>query len=207
MTTLADLRSLLAVRFPEAVQNCFLSPSPRQNTVEMLPGKLVEVVADSLSGGAGVLLRRFCENASGVLALVDGADALDPAMLSAAARQRLLWVRCGHATAAIRAADLLLRDGNLSTVLLDLRLLPERELLRLPSSVWHRLRMLAERANAAVGIFSPCRSVPCAARRWVVAESFGLEALAESSDLLADRLHPHAQERLNPPDATLAIAS
>lgn len=88
---------------------------------------------------------------------------------------------------------------------MDLRLLPARELLRLPSSVWHRLRMLAERAQVSVGIFSPCRVVPCAARRWVLEENLHWQALAEPAEALAARLQPRSFH----PQATsdVAIAS
>ncbi|MGV3663659.1 MAG: hypothetical protein ACO1TE_26045 [Prosthecobacter sp.] len=173
-----------------------------------MTGKLVEVVSTADCGGEGLLLRRFCEETTGPVALVDGADAFDPALVTQETRQRLLWARCRRAAEAIRVADLLLRDGNLSTVLMDLRLLPARELLRLPSSVWHRLRMLAERTQVSVGIFSPCRVVPCAARRWVLESNLGLEALEEPVEMLAARLQPQAAERLFHPAAPeLAIAS
>lgn len=188
-----QLRSLLVTRFPGTVVSRFAEPEvPRQAEVQLLPGRLVEVVAAAGCGGEGLLLRGFCEKAAaaGTLALVDGADALDAGMLGAETRQRLLWLRCCGAAAAVRAADLLLRDGNLTTVLLDLRLLPERELLRLPSSVWHRLRMLAGRSNVAVGVFSPCRLVPCAAERWVMEASPGLEVLEAETSLLTTRLRP-----------------
>lgn len=187
-----QLRSLLVARFPGTVVSQFGdSAAARPSQVQLLPGRMVEMVAAAGCGGEGLLMRDFCEKAAaaGTLALVDGADALDASMLSGATRQRLLWLRCRGAPAAIRAADLLLRDGNLTTVLMDLRLLPERELLRLPSSVWHRLRMLAERAQVAVGVFSPCRLVPCAVSRWVMSPVFGVEALEEEAAQLATRLH------------------
>lgn len=197
-----QLRSLLASRFPGCMDAPQAVKSPaRQPQVHLLPGKVVEVMAPAGCGGEGLLLVDFCEKAAGAVALVDGADAFDPAMLSGAARQRLLWLRCRGAAAAVRAADLLLRDGNLPTVLMDLRLLPPRELLRLPSSVWHRLRMLAGRSHVAVGVFSPCRLVPCAAARWVLEASFGVEAMEEESTVLASRLHAL------PAAEALAIAS
>lgn len=204
---LTELRSLLATRFPGSVDTHFSAASPRQNSTSLLPGKLVEIASPSGCGGEGLLLRRFCEESTGAMALVDAANAFDPSILTQQTRQRLLWVRCHRAAEAVRTADLLLRDGNLTTVLMDLRLLPPRELLRLPSSVWHRLRMLAERAQASVGIFSPCRVVPCAAQRWLLQDSLELHALEEPVETLAARLHPQAAERLFHEAADLAIAS
>lgn len=188
---LAQLRSLLASRFPGSVDPNLAEPPSRQALTSLLPGKLVEIVPTTAgSAGEGLLLRRFCEQSTGPVALVDGANAFDPSGVTQATRQRLLWARCRHAAEAVRTADLLLRDGNLTTVLMDLRLLPARELLRLPSSVWHRLRMLAERTQVSVGIFSPCRVVPCAASRWVLETPLGLEALEQPAESLAARLQP-----------------
>jgi hypothetical protein len=159
-TALLDLQNLLRDRFPEAMT---ASQDTRRLSIvqpTLQAGKLVEITgADS-----GVLMHRFMAERS--CALIDAADAFEPCGLDSSTLQRLLWVRCQKATEAIRAADLLLRDGNLRTVLLDLRLRPVRELFALPSSVWHRLRLLAERGGAAVAVFSPCQVVACAAGRW-----------------------------------------
>lgn len=201
---LAHLRSLLATRFPGSLDTHFSAAPPTQILTSLIPGKLVEIVASSGCGGEGLLLRRFCEGSTGTVALVDGADAFSPSVVTQETRQRLLWVRCHRVTEAVRAADLLLRDGNLATVLLDLRLLPLRELLRQPSSVWHRLRMLAERAHVSVGVFSPCRVVPCAARRWVLEADLGLHALEEPAETVAARLQPRLFQQAA---SELAIAS
>jgi hypothetical protein len=154
--------------------------------VGLVRGKLVEVV--SVGGGAGVVMRRFLERSEGAVGLVDGGDGFDPEGASDALLGRLLWVRCRKAVEAVRAADLLLRDGNLRTVVMDLRLVPERELLGLPMSVWHRLRMLAERGGVAVGVFARCQVVACAARRWRVSGVFGLEAMEQGEEALWGRL-------------------
>jgi hypothetical protein len=160
--------------------------------VGLVRGKLVEVV--SVGGGAGVVMRRFLERSEGAVGLVDGGDGFDPEGASDALLGRLLWVRCRKAVEAVRAADLLLRDGNLRTVVMDLRLVPERELLGLPMSVWHRLRMLAERGGVAVGVFARCQVVACAARRWRVSGVFGLEAMEQEEEALWGRLVFGAEE-------------
>lgn len=201
---LANLRSLLATRFPGSLDTHLSAAPPTQTLASLIPGKLIEIASSPGCGGEGLLLRRFCEQSTGLVALVDGADAFDPAVVTQETRQRLLWVRCHRATEAVRAADLLLRDGNVSTVLMDLRLLPLRELLRQPSSVWHRLRMLAERAQVSVGIFSPGRVVPCAARRWGLEEDLGLHVLEQPAETLAARLQPRSFQQAA---TELAIAS
>lgn len=201
---LAHLRSLLAARFPGSLDTHFSAASPTQALTTLVPGKWVEIVSFPGCGGESLLLRRFCESSTGPVALVDGADAFDPALVTQETRQRLLWVRCHRAAEAVRATDLLLRDGNVSTVLMDLRLLPLRELLRQPSSVWHRLRMLAEHAQVSAGIFSPGRVVPCAARRWGLEHGLGLHALEQPAETLAARLQPRLFQQAA---SELAIAS
>ncbi len=197
--SIAHLRGLLQQRFPEAMLTGprtaeEITPAAR---VDLLAGKLVEVVSEPGCTGAGLLLVNLLDDGGAetprAAALVDGGDGFDPACLPAAQRQRLLWVRCRQITECVRAADLLLRDGNLDKVVLDLRLLPRRELLGLPSSVWHRLRMLAERSHACVAVFSASRTVPCAARRWVLENAFDLASMELETGMLLQRLRPRLQ--------------
>lgn len=178
-----ELSALLRDRFPEAHGGAGFC-GVEGNEVKLIEGKLVEVVSVRGGGGAGVVLRRFLEKSSGAVGLIDGGDGFDPEGVSDEVLGRLLWVRCRKAVEAVRAADLLLRDGNLRVVLVDLRVVPERELLRLPMSVWHRLRMLAESGGTAVCVFAPCKVVACAMRRWEVRGAFGLAALEASDEVL-----------------------
>lgn len=163
--------------------------------VRLMAGRLVEVVPGHPGCGLGLVLNRLMREADGVVALVDGGDGLDPAAVEENLLRRLLWVRCRGALEALRAADLLLRDGNLATVLVDLRLLPEKELLRLPSSVWHRLRLLAERSGARVAVLSHCAVVASAARRWLVRGRFDVECLEQPEEALWQRLSAREIER------------
>lgn len=193
-TQLAQLRSLIAARFPTAVQTDFSRASSMDNdSIELVPGALVEIVAPELAAGAGLLLLHLCSQAKGPLALVDANDSLDLPALSSELRNRLLWLRGHGVKDSLKAADMLLRDGNLTTVLLDLRQVPSTQLLGLPSSIWHRLRMLAERAHAAVMIFTPCQTVGCAAMRWSVSGDFNLGSNREERRNLISRLHPVCQ--------------
>jgi hypothetical protein len=191
-----QLQSVLRDRFPAATAP-FSPPSPpaaaSANEVCLLPGKVIEIVASGPHSAAGMILMRLLEQLDHSCALVDGADAFDWDCIDAETRQRLLWVRCHRATEAVRAADLLLRDGNLRTLFLDLRLLPTKSLLGLPTSVWHRLRMLAERSNAALAVFSPHKVVSCVARRWTMHSAFDLTALEQPRAVLWGDLAPQLQ--------------
>jgi hypothetical protein len=146
-------------------------PSARQRPGGVLPTGLAEVDAaegglrraalTELSGssGAGALflhamLRTMCrERCFG--ALVDAGRCFEPDGASPSGLERLLVVFCANATQAVKAADLLLRDGNLSLVMLDLQRMPLRELQRIPANAWHRLQRLAEQTTAAVVALTP----------------------------------------------------
>ena len=83
------------------------------------------------------------------LALVDGRDSFDPQPLGNARLRNLLWVRCTKALDALKAADLLLRDGNFPLVVLDLVLNVSAELRKIPQTSWYRLQRLVEAAPTA----------------------------------------------------------
>ena len=154
-TPLTQLQATLRERFPQAMTLALHAPKVPEKKLTWQPGKLLEVVADG--AGSGPELEQLLATATQPAALIDGADALDPWGMDVACRERLLWARCRCAEEALRTADLLLRDGNVRSVLLDLRLLPRMDLLRLPGSVWHRLRLLAEQSGAGVLVVSPGR--------------------------------------------------
>jgi hypothetical protein len=167
------LKSLLREKFPEAAgfQNSGvrLKTAPEQGGPLLLPGGLVELVAAHPRAGASRELLRLLLSRPGMnCALVDGGDAFDPCGAPRELLERLLWARCRRVDEAVKAADLLLRDGNLPVVAVDLRLNRLEELRRLPGSVWHRLRLLAARGGTAVVVITPARLVAGAARRWVL---------------------------------------
>jgi len=187
----------MAAQFPAAMQAGFVRSSTCiSEVVELSPGKLVEVVSPERSVGVGLILLHLAQQAQGPLAWVDAADGLDLASLPLELRQRVLWLRAPGVKDSLKAADMLLRDGNLQTVLLDLRLVPERQIHGLPSSIWHRLRMLAEKAHAAVAVFTPSQTVGCAAARWSVKGAFDLSSLQRERDVLRSQVRAIPQRGL-----------
>lgn len=186
---LAQLHSLVAARFPAAMQTHFSGvPSISGTSVSLIPGRLVEVVSPLHHAGSGLLLVHLAGQTSGPLAWIDAADSLDLASLPFSLRPRVLWLRGKGVKDSLKAADLILRDGNLQTLLIDLRLVPERQLFGLPSSLWHRLRMLAEKSQASVGVFTPFKTVGCAAVRWSVNAHFDLSSLHKPQSALLEDL-------------------
>ncbi len=190
---LVALRSLLAEKFPAEKRK----PAGLLRTgLEVFDasegglrrGSLTEVSGTS---GAGTM---FIEAALTILgrekcfaALVDGGRTFDPQGCSAAALRRLLWVMCGKVALAVKAADLLLRDGNLALVLLDLQMLPLRELRRIPASTWHRFQRVVEQTGTVFVVLTPQPMVEGAKVRIAMRTRWDLAALRQRRrDLLAD---------------------
>jgi hypothetical protein len=212
------LRRLLRAKFPEAHATAPAREAPPWQTclscfdaAGLFPGALTEVVATDRSCGAGLLMAALLEPQQEVrqpVALVDGCDAFDPASVTQAARERLLWLRCQGLTSATRAADLLLRDGNIPLVLLDLQLCAKRELLGQPSSLWHRLRFLAEKSGTALCVFTPCRAIACARSRVVLEHGFDLSETGQPQADLLRRLQAQPQRgfRTHSPASEMVLA-
>ena len=129
------------------------------------------------------------------LVLIDARDRFDSASFSTEACQRLLWLRCRETHQALQSADLLLRDGNLPFILLDLSSLPTRELRRIPTSAWHRLRQLAETSQCTLLALTPSPLVPRAALRLTLTRDFDLQHLDLSRRELVQNLQAEAQHR------------
>jgi hypothetical protein len=96
----------------------------------------------------------------GWAALVDAADALDPAAAAALGvpHGRLLWVRCGgQLKAAWRAADILVRSGGFELIAVDLGDPPPWALGRTPPAVFVRLQRAVERGVTGLLVAGPRR--------------------------------------------------
>lgn len=197
------LRALLAEKFP----------SHERSSSEMLPtgweafdraegglrrGALTEL-AGSLSAGAlfvevmlALVRREKC-----FAALIDGARTFDAESCPPEALRRLLWVRCDGAAAAMKAADLLLRDGNLPLIIVDLQPLPPRELQRIPANTWHRFQRLVEETGTAFIVLTPRPMVEAAGVRIAVQNTWPLGAMRERRRALLPQLRAQVFNRRN----------
>jgi hypothetical protein len=154
----ADLVSALGPRFGALLDLRERPPVETLPTgvpgVEIPRGAITEVCGSASSGRTSFLLSVLA-SATGreeVCALVDMADAFDPASGSAAGidLNRLLWVRCGgRPDHALKAADLLAHGGGFGIVALDLAGLDPRIARRIPLSSWYRLLRAVENTPTA----------------------------------------------------------
>jgi hypothetical protein len=192
-----ELRALLADKFPAPAPK----PGARLSTGvphvdELLEGgwpagRISEVFSSGLSSGSGLLLTAALFSLSRArqnLALIDGADSFDPEPLGQAILRHLLWVRCELAAQSLKAADLLLRDGNLPLVMMDLRRCPALSLRKIPSSTWYRFQRIAEQGTTALVVFTPRPLVNSAAIRVRTDAGFSLHSIEETHDELLTRL-------------------
>ena len=113
------------------------------------------------------------------IALIDGSDGFDPTSVETAALARLLWVRCHDAAEAVRAADLLLRDGNLPLVLMNLRGCADAA--RVPGQAWYRLQRIVEQSGVALLVLTRRAMIPSARVR------IALHGVFTDDDLERDR--------------------
>lgn len=115
-------------------------------------GRLSEVAGPRSSGRTSLALSLLAAGARGneIVALVDAADALDPASAEAAgvALSRVLWVRAPDAARAIRCAERLLETRGLPLVVLDLALAGPAP--RVAPAAWARLARAAAAGDAAL---------------------------------------------------------
>src|SRR5262249_22409209 len=102
---------------------------------------LTEIISGGVCCGSSLLLGALIQGAEKNgewVALIDGADSFDPGALRNEELSRLLWIRCSNPREAMKAADLLLHDGTIPIVAIDLIGCVLKQLRRIPSSTWHR---------------------------------------------------------------------
>lgn len=175
-----QLRELLAERGlgkPAQPRECWRSGWPGLDTAagHGLPkGGVTELYCPRHGGALAVAqLLETAARQRQFVALIDGADGFDPGSVGEPLLAHLLWVRCRSATEAVRAADLLLRDGNLPLVLLNLRGCADAA--RVPSQAWYRLQRIVEQSGRAFLILTPRPMIPSARVRIALHATFTLD--------------------------------
>jgi hypothetical protein len=128
-------------------------------------------------------------------ALVDCGRFFDPGSFHPTCLKRLLWVRCGLPAEAVKAADLLLRDGNLSLLVIDLQGTELRGALRIPPSTWHRFQRVVEQGNMALAVFSQRPVVEGASVRISLDWQWNFPSLADRRTELLARLSARVSSR------------
>src|ERR1041385_1738502 len=185
-----DLRNLLAKRFPHPSSTTASRLSTGLPFLEEpirggLPrGAITELISPGISAGSASLIHALIHCAyrdNYFLALIDGRDSFDPCGLDNAWLQHLLWIRCSKASEGVKAADLLLRDGNFPLVILDLVLNTRDELRKIPQTNWYRLQRLVELVPTACLVLTRYEMVGSAQLKLVLENSWNLENLEKQA--------------------------
>ena len=194
IVSIADLRQLLGERFPEAPQPAGRHWETGWPALDSDGGGIRRGAITELSGpacGGALFLDRMLaalEWRRAFAGLVDCGRSFDPGSYRGGSPERLVCVFCDSAEQGVKAADLLLRDGNLPLVLLDLQALPLRSLDRIPASTWHRFQRLVENSGAAFVALTPRPMVEAARVRIALHAEWNLDALKRPRRELIDRL-------------------
>src|SRR3989440_8860222 len=185
-----DLRKALSERFPArsapvaSVLTTGLRFLDRASSGGLPKSAITELITPRPSAGSASLvhaLLRAAQQDRHFVALIDGSDSFDPGSSNNSALRYLLWVRCRKAFDAVKAADLLLRDGNFPLVIVDLVLNSLEELRKIPQTSWYRLQRLVEAAPTACLIINQQSLVSSAQLKIVLENSWTLEALEKES--------------------------
>jgi hypothetical protein len=197
-----QFRRQLREKFPQAHgMRAEVSPVAGRDfhTPEAFPaGQLTEVIPAAAQAGLSLLVAALLGNpaepcSQPELVLIDGADGLDPDSFTAFACSRLLWVRCSDTAEVLRATELILRDGNLAFVLLDLTGIALRSLQAIPATAWWRLKPLVAQAGLRLVVLSPQPLIPCAGLRLSLAADLTLADLHRPRAELITRLNAKPQ--------------
>jgi len=139
-----------------------------------------EVIAPRPGCGSALLLLQLLRRAASrnqFTALVDGHDSFEAAAVEQGTLAHLLWIRCHNADEAVKATDLVLRDGNLPVVLLDLALNPAAELRKIPAPTWYRFQRIVEQSTATFIVLTPRAMISPAEVRVTLRSRFNLSAV------------------------------
>jgi hypothetical protein len=194
------LRALVAEKFPQ-------SPRRQEGRLPIgckafdqkggfLRGAVTEVCG-SIAGGV-LLLAAVVNTAMRdgfFVGLIDAANSFEPSDWTDEHLSRILWVMCGAAGPAIKAADILLRDGNLPVVILDLQMLPMSQLQCIPASTWHRFQRVIEPTATVLTVMTPQPVVEGAAARMAIRTDLTLDAMHLPRPALWEHLDVQIFER------------
>ena len=193
-----DLRRLLAERFPHLPAptrthlNTGLDLLDRTLGGGLQKSAITELINPArsaprgprLSAGSATLIQRLLQTAEReryFVALIDGCDSFDPQSVEQTYLRHLLWARCTKALEAIKAADLLLRDGNFPLVILDLVLNADAELRKIPQMSWYRLQRLVENTSSVCLVLNRSGLVSSAQIKIVLENSWSLASLDQEN--------------------------
>lgn len=160
-----ELRKILAERYPHSMGNRSPSSPTGWESLDSLLGSglpkaaITQLVTPHISSGGTIVLHEIIyamQDLAQHVALIDSKNCFEPF----ADHPLLLWVRCHNVLQALKATDLILRDGNFSLVILDLKDNQNRELRKIPATTWYRFARIIEESRNTLFTITPHPIVP-----------------------------------------------
>jgi len=150
-----ELRKILAERYPQQAGIHAQCTSTGWSPLDSLlggglpKGAITQLLIPNISSGGAIVLHEIIgamHQASRHVVLVDGNDCFEPF----ADYPLLLWIRCHNAAQALKATDLILRDGNVPLTILDFKQNPDGELRKIPGPTWYRFQRITEESGTSL---------------------------------------------------------
>lgn len=190
-----ELRRQLREKFPAAhvapvnIESPSLAPGRPFEITTFPAGAISEIIPAAADSPLALWIAGLLENPRELspfpeFVLIDGADRFDPASYSSTSCSRLLWVRCQCIQDALKATDILVRDGNIPFILLDLHGLPISILRSIPAATWWRFKQLCEQSSCRLVVLPPSPLVPCSSLRLSLSGSLRLEDFTKTREEL-----------------------
>lgn len=210
-----DLRKALAERFPQRSQPATTVLPTHLSFLDRIVGggfpksAITELISPRSSAGSASLIHQLLRSAQRdqhFIALIDGSDSFDPGSSDNSALRHLLWIRCRKAFDAVKAADLLLRDGNFPLVIVDLILNTPEELRKIPQTSWYRLQRLAEAVPSVCLVMNRQSIVSSAQLKVVLENSWSLSDLEKQAAISDLRFHiqrSHLKSAIHTPQSAI----
>ena len=192
-----DLRKALSERFPQrpapaaSVLTTGLSFLDQTSGGGLPRSAITELITPRASGGSASLIHALLRSAQRdrhFVALIDGSDSFDPGSSDNSALRHLLWIRCRKAFDGVKAADLLLRDGNFPLVIVDLVLNAPEELRKIPQTNWYRLQRLVEVVPTACLVLTRYEMVSSAQLKLLLENSWDIRTFETQNALSQVRI-------------------
>jgi hypothetical protein len=158
----------------------------------LLQGAITQLISPLPTSGTAFLVQQFIlamQSTSQLVGLIDGSNSFDPF----GCLPSLLWVRCQNTSQALKATDLLLRDGNLPLVIFDLK--HNADSRRIPGPTWYRFQRLAEENRIALMVVDQQPSVVNSARTIWLKNSLSFADLSSSSEEIFSHLEIEVSTR------------
>lgn len=159
------------------------------HTGGLLRGTVTEFSGSLANGGLFFsALLETCGRERWHMALIDAADQFEPTDWSGEELRRMLLIRCHDIRKALRAVDLLLRDGNLPLLVLDLQGVAAKQIRKIPPNVWHRFQRVIEESRVSLVVLTRTPMVEGARLRIETDGRNGLDSIQVNRRELAARM-------------------